>query len=126
MWNPRFIRSFNDWEMELAHNFIGLVNNKKVNPFDKGHINLEGSQRWFFFFTVEANFNHLESETLPLVLVKVLWNPCVPTKVGFFGRESWWGKVLTMEQMKKRGHQLASRCLLCGRDEEGLEHLLID
>ena len=50
MWNPRFIRSFNDWEMELAHNFIGLVNNKKVNPFDKGHINLEGSQRWVFFY----------------------------------------------------------------------------
>ena len=30
-----------------------------------------------------------------------------------------------MDQLKKRGFSLASRCALCGKDEESLEHLLI-
>ena len=35
----------------------------------------------------------------------------------------WWGKILTMDQLKKRGFSLASRCVFCGKDEESLEHL---
>ena len=30
-----------------------------------------------------------------------------------------------MEQLKKRGRHLASRCPLCGKDEESLDHLLL-
>ena len=25
-WNPRFLRPFNEWEMEQVHNFVGLLN----------------------------------------------------------------------------------------------------
>ena len=57
--------------------------------------------------------------------VKVLWNLIAPTKVGFFAWEAWWGKTLTMNQLKKRGDSLASRCPLCGKEEEVLEHLFI-
>ena len=35
------------------------------------------------------------------------------------------GKVHTSSQLKKRGYHLASRCPLCGREEEELEHILI-
>ena len=48
----------------------------------------------------------------------------VPSKVGFFTWEVWWDKVLTMNQLKRRGFPLASRCPLCG-EEEDLHHLLI-
>ena len=43
----------------------------------------------------------------------------------FFAWEVWWGKVLTMEQLRKRGFQMASRCPLCGRAKENLDHLLL-
>ena len=46
------------------------------------------------------------------MFVKMLWNPIVPTKVGFFAWEVWWGKILTMNQLQKRGFSLASRCTL--------------
>ena len=49
--------------------------------------------------------------------------PCAPKGV-FFAWEIWWGKVLTMEQLRKRGFQMASRCL-CGRTKENLDHLLL-
>ena len=57
--------------------------------------------------------------------VKVLWNPHVPIEVGFFAWGAWWGKNLTMIQLKKRGYSFASRCPLCGLEEEVLEHLFI-
>ena len=57
--------------------------------------------------------------------MKILWNSCVPPKVCIFAWEVWWGKVLTMDQLKKGGFQMASRCPLCGKAEEVLDHLLI-
>ena len=57
--------------------------------------------------------------------VKMIWNPLVPTKVGFFVWEVWWGKILTMDQLKKRGFSLASKCPFCGQAKEVLEHLFI-
>ena len=57
--------------------------------------------------------------------IKILWNPYVPSKVGFFAWEAWWGKVLTMDQLKKRGFHLASKCPFCGKSEEMLEHVMI-
>ena len=46
-------------------------------------------------------------------------------KVSVFTWEVWWGKVLTMNQLKKRGFQLVSRCPLCKEDKENLDHLLL-
>ena len=49
----------------------------------------------------------------------------MPPKVCFFAWDVWWGKVLTMEHLKKRGFQMANKCPLCGEAEEDLNHLLI-
>ena len=76
-------------------------------------------------FSVKTCFDLLEGGSQQSVPIKMLWNPTVPTKVGFFAWEVWWGKILTMDQLKKRGFSLVSRCAFCGKDEEFLEHLLI-
>ena len=57
--------------------------------------------------------------------IKLIWNNYIPSKISLFAWEVWWGKILTMEQLKKRGRHLASRCPLCGKDEEQLDHLLL-
>ena len=49
----------------------------------------------------------------------------MPTKVGFFAWEAFWSKVLTLDQLKKRGRCLANRCFLCGEEEESIDHILI-
>ena len=49
----------------------------------------------------------------------------MPTKVSFFAWEAYWGKVLTFDQLKKRGRSLANRCFLCGMEEESIDHILI-
>ena len=54
-----------------------------------------------------------------------IWNPWFALKVGFFAWEVSWGKVLTLDQLKRRGRPLANRCNLCEREEETIEHLLV-
>ena len=44
--------------------------------------------------------------------------------MSFFGWEATWGKVLTLDQLQKRGCALASRCYLCQRHEESIDHIL--
>ena len=43
----------------------------------------------------------------------------------FFAWEASWGKVLTLDQLKKRGWTLANRCFLCYAEEESIDHILI-
>ena len=57
--------------------------------------------------------------------VKMLWNSIVPLKVVFFTWDVWWDKILTMNQLKKRGFSMTSRCPFCGEAKEAFEHLLI-
>lgn len=49
----------------------------------------------------------------------------LPSKVGFFAWEALWGKVLTLDQLKRRGWTLANRCFLCLVEEESINHILI-
>ncbi|RVW17076.1 hypothetical protein CK203_076007 [Vitis vinifera] len=49
----------------------------------------------------------------------------VPPKVAFFAWEASWGKILTMEQLQRRGYSLANRCFLCLSEEETVDHLLL-
>ena len=52
---------------------------------------------------------------------KLIWNSWVPTKVGFFA----WGKVLTLDNLKKKGRTLANICFLYEKEEETVDHLLV-
>ena len=39
---------------------------------------------------------------------QLIWSNWVPTKMSFFAWEAFWGKVLTLDQIKKRGRALAN------------------
>ena len=56
---------------------------------------------------------------------RLIWNPAVPPKIGFFAWEATWGKVLTLDQLKHREMPFANICFLCEEDEETIDHLLI-
>ena len=47
-----------------------------------------------------------------------------PNRVGFFAWDASWGKVLTLDQLKRRERALANRCFLCEEEEETVDHLL--
>ena len=51
--------------------------------------------------------------------------PYCSLRVGFFVWEALWLKVLTLDQLKRRGRALANRCFLCEEEEECIGHLLL-
>ena len=76
-------------------------------------------------FSVKLFYKFLVLPQISLFPSRCVWNPWVPTKVGFFAWEASLGKVLTLDQLKRRGRALANRCFLCGEEEETIDHLLI-
>ncbi|RVW27875.1 K(+) efflux antiporter 2, chloroplastic [Vitis vinifera] len=55
-----------------------------------------------------------------------IWRAYVPPKVAFFAWEASWGKILTLEQLQRRGYSLANRCFLCLSEAETLRKLSLD
>ena len=45
--------------------------------------------------------------------------------MGFFAWEASWGRILTLDMLKRRGRVLANRCFLCEEMEETVDHLLL-
>ena len=45
--------------------------------------------------------------------------------MAFFAWESFWGKVLTLDQLQRKGYFLANRCFLCLFEAETVNHLLL-
>ena len=121
-WNFRFARLFHDWELEEVQRFLYIVSSKRTNPNLSDRLWWKGAKNGSL--TIKNCYDLLEGGRQQLVPIKMLWNPTVPMKVGFFAWEVWWGKILTMDKLKKRGFSLPSRCPLCGKAEETLEHLL--
>ena len=46
-------------------------------------------------------------------------------KAAFFTWEATWGKILTLDRLKKRGWQLPNCCFLCGCEGENVNHILL-
>ena len=75
-------------------------------------------------FTVKSLYSILEPEDSLLFPSGSNWRASVPPKVTFFAREASWGKVLTLDQLQRRGHSLANKCFLCLSEVETVDHLL--
>ena len=122
-WNSNFGRLFNDWEMDNVESLIGRVRGRKINPVVEDKMVWKATKDGSYI--VRSNLDVLEggrgAEPFPK---RMVGNQLVPTKVGFFAWEAWWGKVLTLSQLKRRGFSLANRCYLCGEEEDNIDHLL--
>ena len=56
---------------------------------------------------------------------KIIWKPKVPYRVNYFMWLLTKEAVLTHENLKTRGYQLASRCTLCGEHAGTINHLFL-
>lgn len=100
-WNPRFARPFYDWELGSTQEFISLLN-RFLSP-------LSWRIRWFGRgdssggLNLKSYFKFLEGGLPISAPSNMFWNPLVPSKIGFFAWEDWWGQVLPTTQLKKSG-----------------------
>ena len=121
-WSPQFTRHFNDWEVVEVESLLLWLRRKRVN-MDEDRV--LWTQVKSGKFTVKFLYKALELDSLVYFPMKIIWNSRVQPKVSFFAWEASWGKVLTLDQIQKRGWALANRCYLCHINEESIDHLLI-
>ncbi|RVW16104.1 hypothetical protein CK203_079054 [Vitis vinifera] len=106
-WNPVFTRLNNDWEMEEVEAFFKRLHGQALRSDDEDVMSWRVSNKGFF--TVKFFYSSLVpciGREFPSSLV---WNPWVPKRVRFFAWEAIWGRILTMDQLKRRGWILPSK-----------------
>ena len=116
-WSPCFSRPFNDWVLEEVARFFQVLYEKKMFPRLEYKLLLKEAKDGRFF--VKLTYKGLgHSRALPFPYQS-------PLRLVCFAWEASWGKVLTLDQLKRRGRILANRCFLCEEEEETVEHLLV-
>jgi hypothetical protein len=121
-WNVTFMRSLNDWEVEDLAPFYSLLYSSTLNggvdkiwwvPNRKGK------------FEVKSFYNILISNVSVPFPWKSIWRTKAPPRVAFFVWSAALGKILTMDNLRKKNMVLINRCGMCKKDEESIDHLLI-
>jgi hypothetical protein len=121
-WNVSFLRSLNDWEVDdlvsfhnllYAHNLDGGVDKIWWVPDRKGT------------YAVKSFYNVLISRDCSPFPWKSIWRTKAPPRVAFFVWSAALGKILTLNNLKKKNMVLVNRCGMCKKDEESIDHLFL-
>jgi hypothetical protein len=76
-------------------------------------------------FEVRSFYNILTSNVSPTFPWKSIWRMKAPPRVAFFVWSAALGKILTLDNLRKKNMVLINRCGMCKKDEEFIDHLLI-
>ena len=119
-WAPCFSSAFNDWELEEVERFLSRLQRKRLQDFEDIVV-------WVGAKDGRFAVKRLCGELKPMMVFPsmVIWNAWVPPKAWIFAWEATWNKILTLDNVQKRGWVVASRCNLCKKEEESTDHLLI-
>ena len=122
-WSPTFLRSLNDWEIGEMVRFLQILHDQNFIPEGEDMLLLKEVKEKRF--SVQAMYRCYDSSPAFDFPYHSIWNSVVPPKIGIFTWEAVWGKVLTLDNLKRRGMAFANRCFLCEESEETINHLLI-
>ncbi|RVW32509.1 hypothetical protein CK203_081256 [Vitis vinifera] len=89
-WYPCFSRSFNDWELEAVASLLSVLQGKRLNVGMEDRVVWNASKNGIF--SVKSLYNTLDSGGAVPFPWRIIWSPCVPTKVGFFCLGSFLGE----------------------------------
>ena len=122
-WTPHFLRPFNDWEVEEVERFLSSIQGKRLDADVEDRMVWKETKNEIF--TVKSLYKSLVHSCAVSFPCNIIWSPYVPTKVSFFAWVASWEKVLTQDQLKRRGWILANRCCFCCVEEETINHILV-
>jgi hypothetical protein len=76
-------------------------------------------------FEVRSFYRVLSSHGAPPFPWKGIWRSKAPSKVAFFAWTAARSKILTIDNLHRRGMIVVNRCWLCESDGESVDHLLL-
>ena len=99
-WNLRFIRAFNDWELDLVGDLLTVLRGYRLT-LEEDSVTWKGGRNGKF--GVKETYRLLITPNNISFPKNCIWVARVLTKVAFFVWEATWGKVLTLYRLQKRG-----------------------
>ena len=76
-------------------------------------------------FPIKRLYSELKPKRYMNFPSKMIWNSWVPPKVEIFAWEATWSKILTLDNIQRRGWTVTNRCYLCGKEEKSTGNILI-
>jgi hypothetical protein len=122
-WQVTFTRNFNDWELDNVASFLGLLQTHLPSRVVDDGLwwNLKPSG----IFDVRSRYSFFR-EPPPLIFPwKCIWKTKAPRRACFFVWTAAWQRILTCENLRKRGYFITSWCCMCRCNGETVEHLLL-
>ena len=122
-WDLQFRRLVNDQELQSLDSCMVLIYSTKVRGVgsDKLCWKLSSSRG----FTVSKYYHSLSPSSAISFPWKMMWQSKVPPRVAFFSWTAALGKILTIDNLRKRHFVVLEWCFMCKRCGESVDHLLL-
>jgi hypothetical protein len=122
-WNVIFVRSIQDWELDVISTFFELLYSCKLSQGNVDRICWSPSKKGVFEVkTFYKALSNPANETFPW---KSIWQTKVLPRVSFFGWNAAFGKILTHDNLRKRRIVVVEWCCMCKNNWESVDHLLL-
>uniref|UniRef100_A0A2N9HQT2 Reverse transcriptase domain-containing protein n=1 Tax=Fagus sylvatica TaxID=28930 RepID=A0A2N9HQT2_FAGSY len=122
-WNISFFRDFNDWELPVVMSFFTFL--QSFLPNSERRDTMVWKPRKSGEFDVCSYYHALQAPTRMHFPWKIIWGVKAPRRISFFTWTAARGKILTCDNLMRRGHVLAGWCCMCKNQWETGDHLLL-
>jgi hypothetical protein len=122
-WNVAFTRLLHDWEVETLASFYNCLYSRKLRGVGEDKLWRIHSKKGIF--EVRSFYRALSIQGTSTFPWKGIWRTKAPPRVAFFAWTATRGKILTIDNLRRRGMIVVNRCWLCESDGESVDHLLI-
>jgi hypothetical protein len=119
----QFSRLVHDWEVEVVASFYRCLYSCKLRGVGEDKLWWMPSHKGSFEVkTFNRVLAYSGSNPFPW---KSIWRSKAPPRVAFFAWMATHGKILTLDNLWRRGMVVVNRCWLCELDGESVDHLLL-
>lgn len=122
-WDVRFFRAVHDWEVDVMASFFSLLYSSRV-------VHDGGDRLWWSLshkgsFDVSSFYKGLSCKDAIFFPWKSIWRTKAPLKVAFFAWTAVLGKILTLDNLRKKRVIVIDRCCMCKMNGKTVDHLLL-
>jgi exonuclease III len=122
-WNVTFGRDFNDWEIDQVVDFFSLLHSHTSRGVEGDKIVWRLGRKGMFD---SRSFYHVLRAPPALCFPwKSIWRVKAPPRVAFFMWTVAWGRILTCDNLKKKGIVMVGWCCMCRNADETVDHLML-
>jgi hypothetical protein len=122
-WNVLFIRSVHDWELEEVSRFFELLYSHQIRHGGEDKICWTPLKKKNFevksYYKVRINLAPVDGPW------RSIWKSKAPSRVIFFVWTAALGKILTMDNLRKKNIIVTEWCCMCKKSGESIVHLLL-